>query len=86
MKNLILMVSLLLCVGVASATETGTKKKGNSNAKLGTSFKFDGSTLRGKYQTSLGTSATEENDKYLEDLLGGRKHFEDRAKKDDQRN
>ncbi len=80
------MVSLLLCISVASATETGTKKKGNTSAKLGTSFKFDGSTLRGKYQTSLGTSATVENDKYLDDLLGGRKHFEDRVKKDDQRN
>lgn len=90
MKNSILVVSLLLLtlmsVGVASATETGTKKKGNSTAKLGTSFQFDGSTLRGKYQTSLGTSATVENDKYLDDLLGGRKNFEDRIKKDDQRN
>ncbi len=90
MKNSILMVSLLLLtsmsVGVASTTDTGKKKKGNSTTKLGTSFKFDGSTLRGKYQTSLGTSATVENDKYLDDLLGGRKHFEDRVKKDDQRN
>jgi hypothetical protein len=86
MKILILMACLLLSVKVVLAAETGASKKGNSKAKLGTSFKFDGTTLRGKYQTSLGTNATVEDDKYLDDLLGGRKSFSDRIKKDDQRN
>jgi hypothetical protein len=61
-------------------------KKVSSDAKLGTSFRFDGTTLRGKYQTSLGTTATVENDKYLEDLLGARKHFKDRLQKEQDRN
>lgn len=92
MKNLLLLASLLLSVEVTFAAEKGApQKKGKakptaSQAKLGTSFKFDGSTLRGKYQSALGTSATVENDKYIDDLLGGRKHFSDRIQKDDQRN
>ena len=90
MKNTILMASLLLLINVGIAATTGAAKKGNFKAQakstLGTSFKFDGTTLRGKYQTSLGTNATVENDKYLDDLLGGRKSFADRIKKDDQKN
>ena len=62
------------------------KQTSNKDSKLGTSFKFDGSALRGKYQSSLSTTATVENDKYLEDLLGGRTQFEDRAKKEQKRN
>ena len=95
MKNTILMAFLLLLISMVTANvgiaaTTGAAKKGNSKSQakstLGTSFKFDGTTLRGKYQTSLGTNATVENDKYLDDLLGGRKNFSDRTKKDDQRN
>jgi hypothetical protein len=83
----ILASILLLNITAQAVTQTsGRGKKGNSNSKLGTSFRFDGTTLRGKYQTSLGTNATVENDKYLDDLLGGRKNFSDRLLKDDQRN
>ena len=53
---------------------------------LGTNFRFDGSSLHGKYQNPLSTTATVENDKYLDDLLGARKHFDDREKKDSERN
>ena len=89
MKITILMAFILLSVNAVMAAGTGAKKgvsKAHSKSQLGTSFKFDGTTLRGKYQTSLGTNATVENDKYLDDLLGGRKSFADRTKKDDQRN
>lgn len=84
MKISILMACLLLLVEATEAAKgvATTSKKGN----LGTSFKFDGTTLRGKYNTSLGTSATVEDDKYLDDLLGGRKSFNDRIKKENQRN
>lgn len=68
-----------------SKTRTASTETKN-DAKLGTSFRFDGTTLRGKYQTSLGTTATVESDKYLEDLLGARKHFKDRLQKDQDRN
>lgn len=83
MKRFNIMAGLLLCLLSASAA-TAAGKKGES--KLKTSFKFDGTTLRGKFQSSLGTTATVENDKYLDDLLGGRKSFEDRIQKENRRN
>ena len=97
-KTLALILLSTLTVNVANA-ETGaahkraaskktaaTKGTTNPQAKLGTSFKFDGSSLRGKYQSSLSTTATVENDKYLEDLLGGRTQFEDRTQREKDRN
>lgn len=88
MKTLNVMACILLLnLGSAMAVGKGVpQKKGNTKAQLGTSFKFDGTTLRGKYNTSLGTSATVEDDKYLDDLLGGRKSFNDRDQKENQRN
>ena len=65
---------------VKKSEVTGTK------AQLGTSFKFDGTALRGKYQSSLSTAATVENDKLLDDLLKGRTQFEDRLQGDSKRN
>ena len=71
----------------ASQNSTMTKKTADKlNAKLGTSFKFDGSSLRGKFQSTMGTAVAVENDKYLDDLLSGRKHFEDRLQEDNNRN
>lgn len=79
------MAFVLLLGNVGKAAENrGTKN--SLKAQLGTSFRFDGTTLRGKYRTSLGTSATVENDKYLEDLLGGRRSFKDRIQEDQKRN
>ena len=86
MKNLIVLACLLLSVNVALGAQTKPQKKVGPKAQLGTSFKLDGSTLRGKYQTALGTNATVENDKYLDDLLGGRKSFQDRIQEDAKRN
>jgi hypothetical protein len=89
MKKLILLASILLPILTVNATYAAGKKaskKAHPQAKLGTSFKFDGTTLRGKYQTSLGTNATVENDKYLDDLLAGRKNFQDRVQEDEKRN
>ncbi len=86
MKITIMMACLLLSMNSVLAAKKGGQPKRNSNVQLGTSFKFDGTTLRGKYQSALGTSATVENDKYLEDLLGGRKSFADRTQEDRERN
>lgn len=61
-------------------------EKVSPKAKLGTSFKFDATSLKGKYQNALGTNATVENDKYLDDLLAGRKDFKDRITEDVNRN
>jgi hypothetical protein len=78
------MASVLL--SISSALAQPAPKKGSAKAQLGTSFKFDGTTLRGKYQTPLGTNATVEDDKYLDDLLGGRVRFTDKDQKEKQRN
>lgn len=59
---------------------TGTK------AKLGKSFKFTGSSLRGKYQSSMSMKAAVENDKLMDDLLTGRTNFNDRIEQDQLRN
>ncbi|MBX3040336.1 MAG: hypothetical protein KF789_06465 [Bdellovibrionaceae bacterium] len=89
MKNLISVALILLTLGTAHASAGKTKKAVPNrarDAKLGTSFKFDGSSLHGKFQASPSTTATVENDKYLEDLLGARKNFDDRIAKDVERN
>ena len=93
MKAMILLAPLLLislantAVASKEAKPAERMKKTQSyKTKLGTSFKFDGSALRGKYQSSLNTKATVENDKLLDDLLGGRTNFDDRAQQDQKRN
>lgn len=99
MKNSKTLALILLCIVAVNGAhaETGAahkraaqKKaaKGLSPAqgKLGTSFKFNGSNLRGKYQSSLSSTATVENDKFMEDLLGGRTQFEDRSQRELERN
>ena len=91
MKIKIIMALVLLkalTVGSLAMATTPAKKnvKMPAQAKLGTSFKFDGTALRGKYQSSLNTAATVENDKMLEDLLKGRTQFEDRKQDETVRN
>jgi hypothetical protein len=92
MKFLNILASILLLsqMTMAEVSTSITKKKlakpAAEKSQLGTSFRFDGSSLRGKYQSSLSTTATVENDKYLDDLLGGRSHFEDRIQQDKERN
>lgn len=93
MKQVIFLAPLLLSLlsVPATASQKGTrantvKKEQSYKPKLGTSFKFDGSALRGKYQSSLNTKATVENGKMLEDLLGGRNRFDDKIEQDEQRN
>jgi hypothetical protein len=69
-----------------SAVNMNSAVKPSRQAKLGTSFKMDGTALRGKYQSSLGTRATVENDKSLDDLLTGRTQFDDRIQQDSEKN
>lgn len=86
MKTIISLALVLLVSQWTLAAEPRVKNSAQKRAQLGTSFKFDGSALRGKYQSSMNTAATVENDKLLEDLLKGRTHFEDRQKKEQERN
>ena len=91
MKKLMIVALILLHGGMTLAAPKvdGKGKKAvaaGTKAKLGTSFKFDGTALRGKYQSSMNTTATVENDKLLDDLLRGRTQFEDRLQEDQTRN
>jgi len=84
----LLLISLLTLVGSAGlcATQPTKKIQKKDKTQMGTSFRFDGSSLHGKYQSSPSTVATVENDKVLEDLLGARKNFKDRITADKERN
>jgi len=89
MKRLLILASALLSISVAHATTAKKVLKPshtNSQANLGTSFKFDGTNLGGKFQSAMSTTSTVENDKFMDDLLGARKSFNDRNQKDDERN
>lgn len=85
-KVLMLALVLLFSQSGLAAKKKAPAKNADPNMKLGTSFKFDGSSLRGKYQTSLSTTATVENDKFMDDLLAGRKEFNDRQQREQERN
>lgn len=92
MKTILLLAWTLLMFQTANAASGTSKAKAKAKpspsrdrAQLGTSFRFDGSSLHGKFQTSPSTTATVENDKFLEDLLGARKHFDDRLQEDRER-
>jgi len=84
MKTMISLALVLLISQMSLASGKTTKPA--PKRQLGTSFKFTGSSLRGKYQTSMGTAATVENDKLLDDLLKGRTQFADRLEKETERN
>lgn len=88
MKSMISLALILLITPMTFAASKNAEKKSKPAVKrqLGTSFKFNGSSLRGKYQSSLGTAATVENDKLLDDLLKGRTQFADRQEKETDRN
>jgi hypothetical protein len=89
MKKFLNLALVLLLSQVAVSGALAAKKKAatkDPDSKLGTSFKLDGSSLRGKYQSSMSTTATVENDKYMDDLLAGRKEFKDRQQRDQERN
>jgi hypothetical protein len=82
MRHLFLVACSLLCLNASA----GTEKSNRAKPKLGTSFRFDPNSLNGRFQNSPSTTATVENDKFLEDLLGARKNFSDRIKQDKERN
>ena len=94
MKSLVSLALILLVSQVTLSAKPADKiAKGAlprahavKKSQLGTSFRLDGSSLRGKHQSSMNTAATVENDKLLDDLLKGRTQFEDRSAKESERN
>lgn len=89
MKMLKLLAPALLMFHMAQASPAKETKKpapSRGNSQLGTSFRFDGSSLHGKYQTSPSATVSVENDKFMEDLLGARTGFQDRIERETERN
>ncbi len=88
----VLILALILLFQLPMMTKAGTPnskalaKSNKSHSQLGTSFRFNPNSLKGKYQGSPSTSAIVENDKFLDDLLAPRMNFNDRTAEDQQRN
>lgn len=80
--------ALLLFQTTLAAPSKDAKKAipSRGNSQLGTSFRFDGSSLHGKYQSSPSATVSVENDKFMEDLLGARTGFQDRIQRETERN
>lgn len=61
------------------ATTAATKKAAQSTpSEYSTKMSFEGAAIKGKVQSGSLRKIVVENDKSLDDLLGVRKHFDDR--------
>lgn len=74
---LCLMVSLSLSTFAASKKKTN-KAAGKTATEYSTKMSFEGAAIKGKVQSGSLRKIVVENDKSLDDLLGVRKHFDDR--------
>ena len=89
MRNIIfVLTALVLSVSAAGATsKTGAPAKSKAAKKapkknLTQEAVFNGATVNGKYQIAGGAVTAVENEKSLNDIIGGRKDFKDRLKQD----
>jgi hypothetical protein len=93
---LFLALTTVLSVGAVSpskkkkaasiaGTARATKPK-DDMSDYSTSHSFDGAAIKGRVQEGNLHRIVVENDKSLDDLLGVRKNFDDRTKKEAQRN
>ncbi len=90
MRNIILVLTVVVVsasAGATSAKNTAsatTKSKATKapKKKLTQEANFTGATVNGKYQIAGGAVSAVENEKTLNDIVGGRKDFKDRLKQD----
>lgn len=68
-----------------ATAKTAVKTTGKKGAELSTRHSFSGSRVGGQYQVPAEATAKIENEKPLEELLGLRTQFRDRAKQDSER-
>lgn len=61
---------------------TKATAKSNKSSEYSTSMSFEGASLKGKVQSGSLRRIVVENDKSLDDLLGVRKHFDDREQQE----
>lgn len=82
MRNIIFLVLVsILSLSTANAAPKA-KKATAKKAKLTQEAVFDGATVNGKYQMAGGAVASVENEKTLNDIVGGRRDFKDRLRQD----
>jgi hypothetical protein len=79
MRNII-FVAIALSVSIAA--QAAPSKKSTKKTKLTQEAVFDGSVVHGKYQMAGGAVAAVENEKTLNDIIGGRRDFKDRLRQD----
>lgn len=69
----------------AKLTRAQQEKIKKMGSAFGTHHQLRGSTVFGKMPSSGAGTTTVENDKFLEDLIGSRKDFSDRERRDAER-
>ena len=87
MKTTALILASFLLVNVTAEARSlaPSRDTGFKTAELSTSHRFDPLSLKGKNQKPFGLGVQVEDDKWLEDLLGARSHFNDRIRRDQER-
>lgn len=81
-RNIIFVLTALVISASASAAQNKEAKAKAPKKKLTQEAVFSGATVNGKYQIAGGAVAAVENEKTLNDIIGGRKDFKDRLKAD----
>ncbi len=81
MRNIILVITAVV-VSASAGAATKNKASKAPKKKLTQEANFTGATVNGKYQIAGGAVSAVENEKTLNDIIGGRKDFKDRLKAD----
>ncbi|MBX3019599.1 MAG: hypothetical protein KF767_17050 [Bdellovibrionaceae bacterium] len=76
--GLTLTVALMLAVSANAAPKKKVAAKAATNSEYSTKMSFEGAAIKGKVQSGSLRKIVVENDKSIDDLLGVRKHFDDR--------
>lgn len=80
MRNIIFVLTAVVISVSAQAAQKKSDKA--PKKKLTQEAVFNGATVNGKYQIAGGAVSAVENEKTLNDIIGGRKDFKDRLKTD----
>lgn len=82
MKNFIFFILAVAASTSVLAKTPARKAKVAAGGEYSTNMSFEGSKIKGKVQSGSLRKIVVENDKSLDDLLGVRKHFDDREKQE----
>lgn len=79
-RGLLILSILLTLTSAGHAAQKANKRvaKNSTPSEYSTKMSFEGAAIKGKVQSGSLRKIVVENDKSLDDLLGVRKHFDDR--------